>query len=266
MWFHEAGEMGMPGLRWTLVLGGLVVSIGWAQKANNGPLLSVEIPNGLALNSVEVAFSVNRGELYSYNTPKALNIPATGNSTFQRYVIDASVGGTAADRVRAVVFMPGCETNSLDVAIHGKSVARDVKCVQLPHWTLKGQIVDSAITKTGWLKVDVTYRANWVSKFLEVERIGVDQPPVEPAEFDVASVPVSKNKSFSAELPILMRDPGEVAAEEEDRGELLFTLRNVETKDPVIVGILRPDQFATPSGGLELRTEYPEQLRFVLRR
>ena len=47
----------------------------------------------------------------------------------------------------------------------------------------------------------------------------------------------------------------------EDRGELLFTLRNGATGDTV--GTLQADQFATPAGGLELRTEYPG-LRFAL--
>ena len=60
--------------------------------------------------------------------------------------------------------MPGCETNSFDVAIRGKNAVRDAKCIRLHHWTMKGQIVDSAITKAEWLKVDVIYRANWVKK------------------------------------------------------------------------------------------------------
>jgi hypothetical protein len=43
----------------------------------------------------------------------------------------------------------------------------------------------------------------------------------------------------------------------------VFTLRDTEAKNSAILGILRPDKFATASGGLELKTGYPE-LQFVL--
>ena len=131
----------------------------------------------------------------------------------------------------------------------------------LPHLTLKGQIADAGIPKKGWLKVYVTYRANWVGKYFEVRQ---EQPNVfnRPLiEFDVASVTLSKSRSLSLELPLLALDPGEQKAEPDDRGELVFTLRNADTG--AVLGILRPDKFATSSGGLELRPEYPE-LQFVL--
>jgi hypothetical protein len=283
--FSRGEGMRMPGLRWGLLLGGLAVSIGWAQKTDKLPQLVIHFNVGTASNGAEVAYMVNAGKFYEYVMPEAQRAKTRndcdsaesrggygrgvcrdqdmGKGRLNQYVIDASVGGTAADRVRAVLFIPGCEMTTLDVAIQGKDVVREAKCALLPRWTLKGQIVDAAITKTGWLKVDVTYRANWVSTLFAagVEQANVFNKPL--VEFDVASVPVSKNKSFSVELPILARDPAEKSAEAEDRGELIFTLRNTETKDGVTLGILRPDKFATSSGGLELKTEYPE-LQFVL--
>jgi len=277
--------MRMAGLRWGLVLGGLAVSVGWAQKVDKVPQLLIHFNVGTASNSAEVAYMVNAGKFYEYVLPEDQKVKSRsdcdaaesrggygrgvcrdrdmGKGQLNQYVIGASVGGAAADRVRAVVFIPGCEMNTLDVAIRGKDVVREAKCALLPRWALKGQIVDAAITKTGWLKVDVTYRANWVSKLFEagVEQANVFNKPL--VEFDVASVPVSKTKSFSLELPILASDPVEKSAEAEDRGEYVFTLRNTETKNAVTMGVLRPDKFATPSGGLELKTEYPE-LQFVL--
>jgi len=277
--------MRMPGLRWGLVLGGLAVSMGWAQKADKVPQLLIHFSADTAKKNPEVAYMISAGTFYEYVMPEAQKKEeiedcdyqvgsrtgygrgvcrtATLQERLSQYVLNASVDGTAADSVRAVLFIPGCETSLLDVAIQGKDELREAKCVPLPHWTLKGQIVDNAITKTGWLKVDVTYRANWVSKLFEsgVEQANVFNKPL--VEFDVASVQVSKNKSFSLELPILATDPAEQNAAAEDRGELIFTLRNTETKEAVTTGILRPDKFATSSGGLELRMDYPE-LQFVL--
>jgi hypothetical protein len=270
--------MRMPGLRWGLVLGGLAVSIGWAQKADKLPSVQIQLPKVPGSKRAEVAYKISAGEFYAYLLPPDPNKvertdcyylaePDRGSRLVCKpqanpFFIDASVGGTAADRVQAVVFISGCEMNTLDVAIHDKSEVREAKCVPLPHWTLKGQIVDPGIPKKGWLKVDVTYRANWVGRSFEV---GQEQPNVfnRPLiEFDVVSVTLPKNRSFSVELPILARDPGEQKAEPDDRGELVFTLRNGDTG--AILGILRPDKFATSSSGLELRTEYPEELQFVL--
>jgi hypothetical protein len=270
----------MRGLHWGLLLGGLAVSMGWAQKESDLPRFRVQLPNVPASKSAEVAYKISAGEFYAYLLPPDPNKDERADCSYlalsdrgsrlvcnsqlqlDPFFIDASVGGAAADRVRAVVFIPGCETNTLDVSIQSKREVREAKCVPLPHWTLKGQIVDDAITKTGRLKVDVTYRANWVGTLFEagVEQANVFNKPL--VEFDVASVQVSKNKSFSVELPILARDPGEQSAAAEDRGELFFTLRNADTG--AILGILRPDKFATSSGGLELRTEYPEEMQFVL--
>jgi hypothetical protein len=277
--------MRMPGLRWGLLLGGLAVSGGWGQKADKVPQLLIHFNTGTASNGAEVAYMVNAGKFYEYVMPDAQKAKTRadcdsaesrggygrgvcrdqdmGKGRLSEYVVSASVDGTAADRVRAVLFLPGCEMTTLDVAIQGKDVVREAKCVTLPHWTLKGQIVDDAITKTGWLKVDITYRANWVSTLFEagVEQANVFNKPL--VEFDVASVPVSKKKSFSVELPVLASDPAERSAAAADQGEYVFTLRNTESKNDVTLGILRPDKFVTRSGGLELKTEYPE-LQFVL--
>ena len=272
--------MRVPGLRWGLVLGGLAVSVGWAQKESDLPRFHIQLPKVPEAKRAEAAYKISAGEIYAYLLPPDPNKVERTNCYYlaesdrgsrqvcnsepqvDPFFIDASVGGVAADRVRAVVFIPGCEANRLDAAIQTKREVREVKCAPLPLWTLKGQVADAGIPKKGWLKVDVSYRANWVGRYFEV---GDEQPNVfnRPLiEFDVAYIRLSKDRSFSVELPILARDPGEQKAAPEDRGELVFTLRNADTG--AILGILRPDKFATRSGGLELKTEYPEELRFVL--
>ena len=251
---HEEAEMRLPGLRLAVVLGGLVVSIGWAQKVRSGPELLIDLPLKNAPDSVEVAYSIVAGQFHSYTLSSKVKPQFEDELASWQFVIEAGVHRIAADRVRAVVFLPGCKTSSLDVAFHGKTLGRDVQCARLPGWTLKGQLVDAAVAKAGSLKVDVAYKANWVSNFLEADELAI---------FDVATTSVAKNGSFSVGLPILALDSAEESAKGEDRGELLFTLRNGATGDTV--GTLQADQFATPSGGLELRTEYPG-LRFTLER
>lgn len=273
--------MGMRGLRCALLVGGAAASLGWVQKAEKVPQLLIDMRGVPNPEKAEVGFSVNAGQFYSYNLPipagpqwkpdREVNVGGYGRGVSQQrrqvltdYVIEAVVNGTPADRVRAVMLIPGCETQSFDIAFEGKTeIHREAKCVRTQSWKFKGRIVDDGLTDTKWLMVRVGYRAGWVPGFLGVEKTGVDQPPPEPPVFDVVSAPVAKDKSFSIDLPILAHDSAEKSAETERRGEFVFTLLNTEPKVPLVLGTLRPNQFATEADGLELRTEYPE-LQFVL--
>lgn len=183
---HEEAEMRLPGLRLVLVLGGLVASIGWGQKVRGGPELLIDLPVKNGSGRVEVAYSIVAGQFHSY-TMSSKARPPFGDLASWQFVIEAGVHRIAADRVRAVVFLPGCKTSSLDVAFHGKTLGRDVQCARLSHWTLKGQLVDASVAKTGSLKVDVAYKANWVSNFLEVDELAI---------FDVATTSVAKMGVF----------------------------------------------------------------------
>ncbi len=48
----------------------------------------------------------------------------------------------------------------------------------------------------------------------------MDQPLPEPPQFDVVTVPVSKDKSFSTDLPILFHDPAEEMQERKNVGSM----------------------------------------------
>jgi hypothetical protein len=268
-------------LGWAFALGLATVSFGWAQKTEKVPQILIDMRSVPKPEQGEVAFSVNAGQFYSYNLPipagpqskpdHEVTVGGYGRGVSQQrrqvltdYVIEAVVDRTPADRVRAVMLIPGCETQSFDIAIEGKSeIHQEAKCVRTPVWKFNGRIVDDGLTDTKWLMVRVAYEAAWAPGFLGVEKTGVDQPPPEPPVFDVVSVPVAKDKSFSIDLPILAHDPAEENAGKEKRGECVFTLLNVYPKVPVALGTLRPDKFATEAGGLELRIEYPE-LQFVV--
>jgi hypothetical protein len=267
-------------LRWGLLLGGVVVSFGLAQKMEKTPQLMIFMRGVPTPEKAEVGYSVNAGQFYSYMLPtrfkksEECTIDRDGvqhcgrqqPGRLQDFVIEASVNRVMADRVRAVVLIPGCQSQLVDVAMQGKrEVNVDAKCVRSPLWKFKGRIVDDSLKDRKRLKIQVTYKANWAPGFLGAEKAGVDQVPPEPPQFDVVSVPVSKDGSFSIDLPILAHDPAEEGAEPEERGELVFTLLDVRSESPVVLGTLLPDKFATEAGGVELRMDYPE-LEFVVKR
>jgi hypothetical protein len=180
----------------------------------------------------------------------------------QRYVLDASVNGVAARRVQVVVYMPGCELTRYDVAMRGENVERQAECKVLPEWHLSGQLVMDAATvaalgkRDSPLVIEVRYMALWVSDFF-----GIMDGPV--TTFQVATVPLGEDGSFSVMLPQLAQDPAEKSAKERYRGAFQFQLREKKTWN--IVGMMQPTEFAIPGlDGLELRTQYPT-LRFELK-
>jgi hypothetical protein len=225
------------------------VAMGWSQESGKGPQVSVRVPAGASVDDIQMTYFMS-GPFGGYGssilpTPKA-----------QRYVFDAAVDGVAAKKVQAVVYMPGCELSRFEIAMHGESVERQVECRVLSQWPLSGRVVmDQALARrSSSLEIEVVYEAYWVSGFF-----GITDGPV--TMFRVATVPIGEDGSFLARLPIFALDPAEKTAVEGHRGE--FGLRLREKKTWNIVGTLRSSEFATSSGGLELRTQYPG-LEFVV--
>lgn len=195
----------------------LLVPVGAAQEAGGGPKVSIRVPAGASVNGIQI--------------DRMLSGPFGGDASsitpapkMQRFVIDASVGAVAANKVQAVVYMPGCELSRFEIVMHGESVERQAECKVLPAWPLSGQLVIDAPTVAALgkhdspLVVEVGYMAIWVSNFF-----GITDGPV--TTFHVATVPLEKDGSFSVMLPELVQDPAEKGAGERYRGAFLFTLR-----------------------------------------
>ncbi len=250
-------------MRWSRGLSGmlvvcLAVATGWGQGLSKelckGPQVSIRVPASVVAEGIEAKIFMG-GPFGGYGN---YLLPKPG---MERYVFDASVDGVAATSVQAVVYMPGCELSRFEIVMHGENVERKMECRPLSQWSLGGQVVMDAATvaalgkRSSPLEVEVVYVANWVNVFF-----GIMDGPV--ATFHVATVPLGEDGSFLVQLPNLALDPAEKSAEKRFRGDFVFTLREKKTWN--IVGTLRPSDFATSSGGLELRTQYPD-LRFVLK-
>jgi hypothetical protein len=247
--------MRLPGRLSGMVAACLLVPVGGAREAGKGPEVSILVPAGVSVEGIQIDRMLSGrfgGDASSITpTPK-----------MQRYAIDASVNGVAANRVQVVVYMPGCELSRYDIAMHGESIERQAECKVLPAWPLSGQLVMDAATVAALgkhdspLEIEVGYMALWVSDFF-----GIMDGPV--TTFHVATLPLGEDGSFSVMLPELVQDPAEKGAKERYRGAFLFRLREKKTWN--IVGTLRPTDFAISAlDGLELRTQYPG-MRFELK-
>ena len=251
----RGSSMRLPGRLSGVVATCLLVPVGGAQEAGRGPEVSILVPAGASVEGIQIE--------------RMLSGPFGGDASritltpkMQRYAIDASVKGVAANRVQVVVYMPGCELSRYDIAMRGESVQRRAECKVLPAWPLSGQLVMDAPTVAALgrhdspLEIEVGYMAFWVSDFF-----GIMDGLV--TTFHVATIPLGKDGSFSVMLPELAQDPAEKSAGERYRGAFLIRLREKKTWN--IVGTLRPTEFASSAfDGLELRTQYPG-MRFELK-
>jgi len=86
--FDEATRMRMPGLRWGLVLGGLAVSMGWAQKADKVPQLLIHFSADTAKKNPEVAYMISAGTFYEYVMPEAQKKEERGPFAYEEDLSD----------------------------------------------------------------------------------------------------------------------------------------------------------------------------------
>ena len=228
------------------------ISIAWVGGARCGgverlPHVSITLPEGVSEDGVQVA-SMLSGPFGGYGgfTPKP-----HGRS----YDIDAFVGEAVAGRVQAVVYMPGCELSRFDIPMHSESVTRQLECRKLVQVPLSGMVALDEGRRASSLEVVVGYEALWAHRFF-----GIADGPA--TIFEVATVPVREDGSFSVLLPELNEDPAEKSAGERERGVFCLTLREKKTWNAV--GRLRPTEFESHFHDLALRSWYPGGVRFAL--
>src|SRR5580704_15666540 len=101
--------------------------------SRQGPLISLYLPNGFPSEKVEVRYF--------------LTGPFGGNGAYiqpqpdrQTFDFVAAVDGKAADEIKVIAFLPGCEIVKLDIISAGTAMWRQLECKPLKTITLRGQI------------------------------------------------------------------------------------------------------------------------------
>ncbi|HYN14249.1 MAG TPA: hypothetical protein VES66_00495 [Terriglobales bacterium] len=192
------------------------------------------VPSSLVSETIQVEYFMN-GPFGGYGG----FIRAEKNR--RTYAIDASVGGQAAEGVKVIAYLPGCEIVMLNIPIRGTSVERQLPCRPLHAISLHGQIFPVSITQEQPTGVEVVYMAMWSHEFY-----GIMDGPV--TAIRLATVVPDSDGQFEAKLPDFNRQLDLGA------GEFEFILREHATGN--IIAFLRPVEPRTNSRRLKVRSSY----------
>jgi hypothetical protein len=157
------------------------------------------------------------------------------------YDIPGSVNGKAAETVKIIAYMPGCEIVKLEIAIHGLSDARTLPCQALGRVPLHGSILSVPIAQNPGADVEINYLADWDHEFF-----GIADGMV--TSIHVATAFPDEEGRFGVALPDFFRQT------ELGKGSFQFLLRNRVAGN--IVATLTPVNMPQYFGGLEIRSSY----------
>ncbi len=141
------------------------------------------------------------------------------------YNVDPFVESRAANKVKAIVYMPGCEIVKVDLKFSGTPIQQQLDCVFLPKLKFQGRLSADLVSLAGNAEVNVEYLAEWDHPFFNIGDGMVTQ-------INLGSVRPDASGRFEINVPDFyqQRDLGEAS--------LSFILRQIETGN--IIAFLTP--------------------------
>lgn len=170
------------------------------------------------------------------------------------YRINPVHEGKVASSIKAVIYAPGCEFDTLELDITEDSAAeKSYECVPLATVSLVGHIANSRLYRHRDLEVVVRYLGEWQCRFFELLDCEVPQ-------MELGRAPVNENGEF--EVTIVDFSP-EQKMRPRRRAELWVILRDVKTWNPIGEGLRPAREFRTQSNmGLAIKPFYAPPVEF----
>jgi len=210
--------------------------------------IRIGIPRGVSSESVFIRYILAGEELGGWVQPRA------GVSS---YIIGTTREGQSAARIKAVVYAPGCEIQTLDLPLsNSNNPEYSFVCHPLTSVWITGKLTQTERLSGREVNVQARYIARWAQPFLG---LGAGIPLTIPAR-DVASL--SADNSFRISVPDLSRDP--LAGVPDHSGEFQIWAKDKRNGDDVAQLIPGGSPtFKTRMGGLKIQREYPPDTVFA---
>lgn len=211
-----------------------------AQTAADAPhFVEIKIPHGVDSASTFIRFVLDR-DFGGWVNPKP---------DVSSYFVETTQKGHAAERMKAILYAPGCAMQKLDLAVsktEGQSFS--YVCNPIPWMSINGVIKPPESRE---MKVEVQYVARWSQKFLDLEAGIVTDIPVAKAAYRAGS------GRFHLSIPDFSKDPladfgdFQIWSDEIDSGKVIARLTPVS-----------PD--LGQNGGLKILPAYPQEIDFEM--
>jgi hypothetical protein len=224
--------MGM--LRWSFsVVAFTLVPIVVAQDR---PKVSLALPSGIASETGQIEYFLT-GPFGGYGGF------VRAESKIASYDIEPFVDGRAAENIKIIAYLPGCEIATLDLTFSGMPVERWLDCYPLGSVSFRGQVLPGSKTRGQNREIEVSYFAMWSHRFF-----GMVDGPV--TTIRLGTVRPDRDGKFEIALPDLYKQSSL------GDGAIQFILRDVKTRS--IIAFLRPAEATRNSlNWLSVRASYP---------
>ena len=224
---------GMSGSRLAVVA---LVTLVLTAAAQDRPHVSLALPSGIASETVQIEYFLT-GPFGGYGGF------VSAEKSRASYDIDPFVEGRAAENIKIISYLPGCEIATFDLTFSGAPIEQRIDCHPPGSVLLYGQVLRPSVAREQNVEIEVNYMALWAHEFF-----GISDGPV--TTIHLGAVRPDQDGNFEITLPDFYRQ-----ASLRD-GAIDFILRDIKTGN--IIAFLRPAE-ATPNSShwLSVRASYP---------
>ena len=172
------------------------------------------------------------------------------------YFISTTHSGRPANRIKALLYAPGCAIQTLDLPVFGSTNQQySFICQPLPNISITATLTAMDRLYHRDLKIQTRYIARWAASFFDLDPHIITAVPVGEA------ANVSPDGHFRLSLPDFSQDP--MAGSPQLPGELQIWAIDKPSNQIVAELILtRPESLKTRMAGLKIQSEYPPELIF----
>ena len=214
--------------------------------------LKILLPPSVPSEAINITYSLE-GSFGSYGAQVRPKPSRTA------YSLPFAVGGTEGARIRVLIWAPGCEVRTYDIAIPGSDAPQVAyECLLLPTTTLTGRIRAIPLISKGPYELAVSFSAAWQCDFFGWMDCMVPQVPI-------ATVTPAADGTFRVELPDFSRDPAiaKFKAANNSIGDFRLLVREPKTLNHIAELKSEIDDLNALGGGLKALSAYPSNIVFV---
>jgi hypothetical protein len=180
-----------------------------------------------------------------------------GRAGVSKYVISTVRDGLPMDRIKAVLYAPGCAIRMLDSPLSADDNQEYLfQCQPLPNVSIAGTIIHPDRLYGRGVKLEAKYMAHWAASFMDLgDNMAMEIPVGEVVTLDA-------DGHFRMEVPDLWHDPA--AGDPERDGELRILARDQTSGEMVaqLIPMGHPER-KTRMGGLTIQGAYPPEIVFA---
>jgi hypothetical protein len=171
-----------------------------------------------------------------------------GPPNVSSFGVSTVAAGHAADRMKAILYAPGCEIQTLDLKLTGSNIRYSFICQRVANLEIHGILARPDRLWRHKVKLQTKYIPRWAASFFGLGDTLVSIPVGDATE-------ISADGRFHLLLPDFSQSPGR-------NGEFRIMATD-ETNEAVVAMLVPPKSVRTRMGGMVVSKDYSGELIFT---